>query len=75
MSILLADAMDPIMNQAAKLGFMTGGQVTIPMVVRGPVGTGRHTAGQHSQNLEALFTHIPGLKVVSPSNAYDAKGC
>lgn len=70
----VGDALDPIMNQAAKLGFMTGGQVTIPMVVRGCTGTGRHTAGQHSQSLEALFTHIPGLKVVAPSNAYDAKG-
>lgn len=70
----VGDALDPIMNQAAKLGFMTGGQVILPLVVRGPTGTGRHTAGQHSQSLEALFTHIPGLKVVAPSNAYDAKG-
>lgn len=67
-------AMDPVMNQAAKLRYMTGGQVTIPMVVRAPMGAGRRNAGQHSQCLEALFTHIPGLKVVCPSTAEDAKG-
>lgn len=67
-------AMDPVMNQAAKLRYMTGGQVTVPMVVRAPMGAGRRNAGQHSQCLEALFTHIPGLKVVCPSTAEDAKG-
>ncbi|MGL4207812.1 MAG: alpha-ketoacid dehydrogenase subunit beta, partial [Candidatus Adiutrix sp.] len=66
-------ALDPVMNQAAKLRYMTGGQVTIPMVVRAPMGAGRRNAGQHSQCLEALFTHIPGLKVVCPSSAADAK--
>lgn len=66
-------ALDPVMNQAAKLRYMTGGQVTIPMVIRAPMGAGRRNAGQHSQCLEALFTHIPGLKVVCPSSAADAK--
>lgn len=67
-------ALDPVMNQAAKLRYMTGGQVTVPMVIRAPMGAGRRNAGQHSQCLEALFTHIPGLKVVCPSTAADAYG-
>lgn len=66
-------ALDPVMNQAAKMRYMTGGQVNIPMVLRAPMGAGRRNAGQHSQCLEALFTHIPGLKVVCPSTAADAK--
>ena len=66
--------LDPVMNQAAKLRYMTGGQVKIPVVFRAPMGAGRRNAGQHSQCLEALFTHIPGLKVVCPSTAADAKG-
>ena len=66
--------LDPVMNQAAKLRYMTGGQVKIPIVFRAPTGAGRRNAGQHSQCLEALFTHIPGLKVVCPSTAADAKG-
>ena len=66
--------LDPVMNQAAKLRYMTGGQITIPIVFRAPMGAGRRNAGQHSQCLEALFTHIPGLKVVCPSTAKDAKG-
>ncbi len=66
-------ALDPVMNQAAKMRYMTGGQVSIPMVIRAPMGAGRRNAGQHSQCLEALFTHIPGLKVVCPSSAADAK--
>lgn len=66
--------LDPVMNQAAKLRYMTGGQVKVPMVIRAPLGAGRRNAGQHSQCLEALFTHIPGLKVVCPSTAKDAKG-
>jgi pyruvate dehydrogenase E1 component beta subunit len=65
---------DPILNQAAKMRYMTGGQVTVPMVLRAPMGSGRRNAGQHSQNLETLFTHVPGLKVVCPSTAKDAKG-
>jgi pyruvate dehydrogenase E1 component beta subunit len=65
---------DPVMNQAAKLRYMTGGQLKVPVVFRAPLGTGRRNAAQHSQCLEALFTHIPGLKVICPSTAYDAKG-
>jgi pyruvate dehydrogenase E1 component beta subunit len=69
----LACAMDQIVNQAAKMRFMMGGQVTVPLVIRAPVGaTGR--AAQHSQSLEAWFMHAPGLKVVFPSTPYDAKG-
>lgn len=66
--------LDPVMNQAAKLRYMTGGQIKVPIVIRAPLGAGRRNAGQHSQCLEALFTHIPGLKVVCPSTAKDAKG-
>jgi len=66
-------AMDQIANQAAKLRYMSGGQVKIPLVVRVPTGaTGR--GAQHAQSLEGLFIHIPGLKVVAPSTPYDAKG-
>ena len=65
--------LDPIMNQAAKFFYMTGGQVKVPMVIRAPTGTGRRGAAQHSQNLESILTHIPGLKVVAPSCAQDAK--
>ncbi|MEI6213815.1 MAG: alpha-ketoacid dehydrogenase subunit beta [Desulfuromonadales bacterium] len=66
--------LDPIVNQAAKMRYMTGGQVKVPLVIRAPGGAGRRNAGQHSQSLEALFTHFPGLKVISPSTPYDAKG-
>lgn len=66
--------LDPIMNQAAKLHYMTGGQVSVPMVLRAPMGTGRRGAAQHSQNMESLFAHIPGLKLVCPSTPQDAKG-
>lgn len=65
---------DPIANQAAKMRYMTGGQVNVPMVIRAPGGAGRRNAGQHSQSLETLFTHIPGLKVMAPATPYDAKG-
>jgi pyruvate dehydrogenase E1 component beta subunit len=69
----LACAMDQVCNQAAKMRFMMGGQVSVPLVIRAPVGaTGR--AAQHSQSLEAWFMHTPGLKVVLPSTPYDAKG-
>ncbi len=66
--------MDPIANQAAKMRYMTGGQINVPMVIRAPGGAGRRNAGQHSQSLESLFTHIPGLKVMAPGTPYDAKG-
>ncbi|MDR1292315.1 MAG: alpha-ketoacid dehydrogenase subunit beta [Clostridiales Family XIII bacterium] len=67
-------AMDLITNQAAKARFMLGGQVTIPLVIRTPAGSGTGAAAQHSQSLEAWFCHVPGLKVVMPSTPYDAKG-
>ena len=66
-------ASDQIINNAAKLRYMSGGQIRLPMVMRAPVGaTGR--GAQHAQNMERYFTGVPGLKVVAPSNAYDAKG-
>lgn len=67
-------AMDQLINQAAKIHYMFGGAASVPMVVRGPAGSGTGAAAQHSQSLEALFTHIPGLKVVAPSTPGDAKG-
>jgi len=67
-------AMEQIVNQAAKIKFMFGGKVKVPMVVRTPAGSGTGAAAQHSQSLEAWFTHVPGLKVVMPSTPYDAKG-
>ena len=69
-----AQAMDQIVNQAAKLRYMTGGQASVPLVVRAAGGAGRASAAQHSQSLEAWFAHVPGLKVVMPSTPYDAKG-
>ncbi len=65
---------DPIINQAAKLRYMSGGQFSFPLVVRTPGGAGLDFAAQHSQSLEALFMHVPGLKVVVASTPYDAKG-
>lgn len=67
-------ASDQIVNQAAKLRYMTGGQCKIPMVIRTAMGSGRRAAAQHSQSLQAWFCHIPGLKVVMPSTPADAKG-
>ncbi len=65
---------DQIFNQAAKLRYMFGGKAKIPMVIRTMWGAGIRAASQHSQSLYPIFTHIPGLKVAIPSNAYDAKG-
>lgn len=65
--------MDQMANQAAKMTYMSGGQVKVPMVMRAPVGATTRGA-QHAQSLEGFFTHVPGLKVVCPSTAYDAKG-
>ena len=65
--------MDQLANEAPKLRYMSGGQVSVPMVMRAPIGSTRRGA-QHAQNLQAWFTHVPGLKVVAPSTAYDAKG-
>jgi pyruvate dehydrogenase E1 component beta subunit len=67
-------AMDQIVNQAAKIEFISGGQSTVPMVLRTQGGAGNGLAGQHSQSLEALFYHIPGLKLVMPATPYDACG-
>jgi len=67
-------AMDQVVNQAAKMHYMTGGQAKIPLVIRTAGGAGRAAAAQHSQSLHAWFAHIPGLKVVLPSTPYDAKG-
>jgi pyruvate/2-oxoglutarate/acetoin dehydrogenase E1 component len=69
-----AMAMDPIVNQAAKMYYMTGGQVSVPMVIHTTMGAGRRSAAQHSQSLHAWFAHVPGLKVVLPSTPYDIKG-
>ena len=67
-------AMEPIVNQAAKMRYMFGGKITLPLVIRAQQGAGRGNAAQHSQSLEAWFAHIPGLKVVVPSTPADAKG-
>jgi pyruvate dehydrogenase E1 component beta subunit len=67
-------AMDQIVNQAAKIHFMLGGAAQVPMVLRAPVGSGTGAAAQHSQSLEAWFAHVPGLKVVMPSCAEEVKG-
>jgi len=69
-------AIDQICNQAAKLRFMSGGQCTVPMVLRMPQGggAGKSVAAQHSQSLEVWYASVPGLKVVLPSTPYDAKG-
>ncbi len=67
-------AMDQIVNQAAKVHYMSGGKLKVPMVVRTTLGATRRTAAQHSQSLHAWVSHIPGLKVVLPSTPYDAKG-
>jgi pyruvate dehydrogenase E1 component beta subunit len=68
-------AMEQIVNQAAKIRYMLGGEVSVPLVMRFPSGSGTGAAAQHSQSLEAWFAHIPGLKVVQPSTPHDAKGC
>jgi pyruvate dehydrogenase E1 component beta subunit len=73
-SDFLGLAMDQIVNQAAKLRYMTGGQARVPLVVRTTMGSGRGAAAQHSQSLQAWVAHIPGLKVVMPSTPADAKG-
>ncbi|VDC33637.1 alpha-ketoacid dehydrogenase subunit beta [Pseudogemmobacter humi] len=67
-------AMEQIVNQAAKLRYMLGGEASVPVVFRMPAGSGTGAAAQHSQSLEAWFGHVPGLKVVQPSTPEDAKG-
>ena len=70
----LTVGMDQLVNQAAKMRYMFGGKISMPMVVRLPAGAGTGAAAQHSQSLEAWLTHVPGLKVVYPSCAQDALG-
>jgi 2-oxoisovalerate dehydrogenase E1 component len=70
----VALTMDVLVNQAAKFRYMNGGHPKVPLVVRGPQGGGIRLAAQHSQSLEAWFTHVPGLVVMAPSTPYDAKG-
>ena len=67
-------AMEQIVNQAAKMRFMLGGAVSVPLVMRFPAGSGTGAAAQHSQSIEAWLAHVPGLKVVQPSTPHDAKG-
>jgi pyruvate dehydrogenase E1 component beta subunit len=67
-------AMDQVVNQAAKMHYMSGGRLKVPMVIRTVGGTGRRTAAQHSQSFEAWFAHVPGLKVVMLSDPANAKG-
>jgi len=66
--------MDQMVNQAAKVHYMSGGHLKVPMVLRTTLGATRRSAAQHSQSLHVWFSHIPGLKVVMPSTPYDAKG-
>jgi pyruvate dehydrogenase E1 component beta subunit len=66
--------MDQLVNQAAKIHYMSGGKLKVPLVVRTTLGASRRSAAQHSQSLHAWFSHIPGLKVVVPATPYDAKG-
>jgi len=67
-------AMEQIVNQAAKMRFMLGGEVSVPLVMRFPAGSGTGAAAQHSQSLEAWLAHVPGLKVIQPATPHDAKG-
>ena len=66
--------MDQVVNQAAKIHYMSGGKLKVPLVIRTTLGATRRSAAQHSQSLHAWFSHIPGLKVAVPSTPYDAKG-
>ncbi len=67
-------ALDQVINNAAKMRHMSGGQLKVPIVFRGPNGPAEYLSSQHSQALQSIYAHIPGLKVVAISNAYDAKG-
>src|SRR3972149_6530287 len=67
-------ALDQIVNTAAKLHYMSGGQFNVPIVIRGPGGPAAQLAAQHSQSMETYFYHVPGLKVVRPTTPMDAKG-
>jgi pyruvate dehydrogenase E1 component beta subunit len=70
----IGTSFDQVFNQAAKMRYVYGGRVSIPMVVRTVAGAGFRAGAEHSQALYSLYTHVPGLKVIAPSNAYDAKG-
>lgn len=67
-------AMDQIVNNATKIGYMSGGQLSVPIVIRGPGSAAHQLAAQHSQSLEAWFCHVPGMKVIAPATPHDAKG-
>ncbi len=67
-------ALDQIVNNAAKIRYMSGGQLSIPIVIRGPGSAAHQLGAQHSQSLEAWFCHVPGLKVIAPATPHDAKG-
>lgn len=67
-------ALDQIVNNAAKIRYMSGGQLAVPMVIRGPGSAAHQLAAQHSQSLEAWFCHVPGLNVIAPATPRDAKG-
>jgi len=73
-SDFLLVAADQVINQAAKIRYMSGGQVKVPMVIRAPIGGGRSSAAQHSQSMQAMVSHFPGLIVAVPSTAQEAKG-
>lgn len=70
----VAVAMDQLINQIAKMRYMSGGKIKVPIVIRTNIGAGRSSAAQHSQSLHAFFMHVPGFKIAMPSNPYDAKG-
>jgi pyruvate dehydrogenase E1 component beta subunit len=69
-----AQAFDQVLNNASKMLYMSGGQLKVPIVFRGPNGPAEYLASQHSQSFQAFYSHIPGLKVVAPSTPHDAKG-
>ncbi len=73
-SDFLLVAADQVINQAAKIRYMSGGQATVPLTIRCPIGAGRSSAAQHSQSMQAMVAHFPGIKVVVPSTAQEAKG-
>lgn len=73
-SDFLLVAADQVINQMAKIRYMSGGQVEVPMTIRCPIGAGRSSAAQHSQSMQAMVAHFPGIKVVLPSTAQEAKG-
>lgn len=73
-SDFLLVAADQVINQMAKIRYMSGGQANVPMTIRCPIGAGRSSAAQHSQSMQAMVAHFPGIKVVLPSTAQEAKG-